>query len=228
MHRKTKIFNILNILQAENTTLASFLLINDETRKPVFYFCYFKFENHMKILSLFAAVAAFALVSCTGSEGPMGPQGPAGIDGTNGNANVIASSWYTPTTWAGQSGDWYFDLSNANITKDVVESGVVLAYVSLPGDIYNAPVRPLPTYALGANWEFLIPDYGQIEFMSDKSTIPPAGCSFRYVIIPASYTFQATANTSSLLKSKAMQQITVNDLKTMPYSDVCKLLNIAE
>jgi hypothetical protein len=176
----------------------------------------------MKILSFFAVVAAFTFIGCTGSEGP---QGPAGTDG---NANVIASTWYTPTSWAGQSGDWYFDLSNANITKDIVESGVVLAYVSLPNDIYTAPVRPLPTYALGANWEFLVPDYGQIEFMSDKSTVPPAGCSFRYVLIPASYTFQATANTSNLLKSKSLKQITVNDLKSMPYGDVCKLLNIAE
>jgi len=155
----------------------------------------------------------------------MGPAGYDGRDGLDGNANVTASKWFTPTTWAGQTGDWYFDVSSSAITKDIVETGAVLAYVSLPGDLYNDfTVRPLPAYALNSNWDFLLPNdnntsYGKIEFTSDMTNMPGTnGYNFRFIIIEAGY----------LLKSTKLKSTKMSDLKTMPYKDVCKLLGIQE
>ncbi len=148
-------------------------------------------------------------------------EGPAGRDGTNGidgNANVKSSPWYHLADWNGQTSDWYFQVSNSNINQDIVENGVILAYASLPGDIYSAAVRPLPCWAIGANWDFLIPDYGLIEFTSDALTKPGTnGYSFRFILVPASHFFKSTANNSS-----------AEQLRKMSYIEVCKKYNIPE
>lgn len=185
------------------------------------------YKTFVKVFSF--AVLAVVISSC---EGPMGPEGLPGRDGTNGsngtngldgNATVYSSLWYTPNDWAGVSADWYFDITNSAISKSVVEGGVILAYASLPNDVYSAAVRPMPCYVNGANWDFLIPDYGKIEFTCDAKLKPAtSNISFRYVVIPAGYTIQAT------LKAKGLKTITATDLRSMEYSDVCKLLKIAE
>jgi len=164
--------------------------------------------------------AAFSILFISGCKNE-GMQGPAGQDG---NANVTASPWYPPTAWKGSAGDWYFDIKNSAISQDIVESGVILAYVSLPGDLYNDyTVRPLPAYAIGANWDFLIPNdgktYGSIEFTSDMVNTPGiAGYNFRFILISSSY----------ILKSASLTSTGLSDLKKMTYKEVCKLFNIAE
>jgi len=154
-------------------------------------------------------------------EGPQGPAGQNGTNGADGNANVIASPWITPTSWAGQTGDWYFDVASTAISQSVVENGVILAYMWVPGDIYSADVRPLPSTALGANWNFLIPDYGLIEFTSDGTTIPgTTGYNFRFILITSSSTLS--------LKSGSTNGLRKSELQNMSYKDVCKQLGIAE
>ena len=144
-------------------------------------------------------------------------EGPAGRDGRDGNANVIYSSWYSPSAWNGKTGDWYFQVSNSDLSQDVVEAGVILAYTSLDGDIYPAAVRPLPAYALGANWDFLIPDYGLIEFTSDALSQPATtGNYFRFVVIPSNFSMKSTGST--------LEQ----QLKNMTYLEVCKRYGIPE
>lgn len=169
---------------------------------------------------ILVAVSIITFSGC-GKEGPMGPAGASGLDG---NANVIASEWITPLSWSGQSGDWFFDVTNSEITADVVEGGVVLAYMSVPGDLYNDyTVRPMPAYALNANWDFLLPNdghnaYGKIEFTSTMVSKPgTSGYNFRFVVIPASYILK-----SARLKSSAA------DLKNMSYHDVCTQFGIKE
>ena len=133
---------------------------------------------------------------------------------------VYYSEWITPSAWLGESGDWYFSVDAPELTADIVERGVILAYVSLDGDVYEAPVRPLPAYAVGANWSFLIPDYELIEFTSDMSTQPKTtGNSFRFIAIPG--------NTDTL-KSASMGKMNEQVLRSMSYNDVCKLFNIPE
>jgi hypothetical protein len=169
-------------------------------------------KTKFQLLAIFTVVASIFLSGC-------GKEGPPGQDGLDGNANVISSVWYTPSVWAGQTGDWYFGVSNNAITEDIVESGVILAYCSLPGDIYSAAVRPMPCWALGANWDFLIPDYGQIEFTSDALTIPGTeGYYFRFILIPA----------SNFLKSSSGTRVTADELRKMSYHEVCAKYGIAE
>ena len=145
--------------------------------------------------------------------------GPAGLDGQN--ATVYYSDWVTPSDWLGASGDWYFDVSAPDLTADIVENGVVLAYVWLAGDLYNATaVRPLPAYAVGANWSFLIHQYETIEFTSDLNLKPlTTGNKFRFIAIPGTIT---------TLKSAKLNNKSSHDLGSMKYKDVCKLLNIPE
>jgi hypothetical protein len=148
-----------------------------------------------------------------------GTPGRDGVDGQDGNANVIYSPWYTPNDWAGETRDWYFQVSNSQISEDVVEAGVILAYVSVPGDIYEAAVRPLPAYAIGANWDYLIPYYGTIEFTSDALIKPGTnGYYFRFVIIPSSVPLKSGGNVA----------YTEEQLRKMNYLEVCKTFRIPE
>ncbi len=136
------------------------------------------------------------------------------------DTNVYYSEWITPSAWLGESGDWYFSVDAPELTADIVEKGVILAYAALDGDIYEAAVRPLPAYAVDANWDFLIPDYEIIEFTSDMIAQPvTAGNNFRFITIPGN---------STMFKSASMGKMTETELKSMSYKDVCKLFNIPE
>lgn len=166
-----------------------------------------------KNITIYALVALSILVF-TGCKND-GMQGTAGQDAT-----VYYSEWITPSAWSGASGDWYFDANAPDLTADIVENGVVLAYVSLADDIYETAVRPLPAYAVGANWDFLIPDYGSIEFTSDMIDKPfTTGNNFRFIAIPG---------TIPALKSASLKNKNEQELRSMSYNDVCKLFNIPE
>jgi hypothetical protein len=163
----------------------------------------------INIINLLVAFSILVFTGCKEKDGD------DGLDLT-----VYYSEWITPSAWLGESGDWYFSVDAPELKADIVESGVILAYVALDGDIYEAAVRPLPAYAVGANWNFLIPDYEIIEFTSDMISQPvTAGNNFRFIAIPG--------NTQSL-KSISMGKISEKELRDMPYKDVCKLFNVPE
>ncbi len=175
----------------------------------------------MKISSFFLTLASLSILffSACVKEGPAGRDGLDGEDGLDGNANVIYSQWYTPNAWNGETGDWYFQVASNSLSQDVVEAGVILAYTSLPGDLYPAAVRPLPAYAIGANWDFLIPDYGMIEFTSDAISQPGTNdYYFRFVVIPSNIALKSTAAKEEFKKQ----------LLQMSYLEVCKKYNIPE
>jgi len=149
-------------------------------------------------------------------------EGPPGRDGQDGlDATVYYSEWFAPSEWLGVSGDWYFTASAPDLKEDIVEGGVILAYAWLADDLYDGmAVRPLPAYAVGANWSFLIPDYESIEFSCDMLERPLAsGNQFRFIAIPG---------TIPALKSASTKGRSVEELKSMSYPEVCKLLNIPE
>lgn len=169
-----------------------------------------------KISNLYLIVA-FSVLVFTGCQNE-GTPGPAGLDGQN--ATVYYSEWFAPSAWSGTSGDWYFNASAPDLTKDIVESGVVLAYVWLSGDIYESTsVRPLPAYALDANWSYLISGYGSIEFTSDMFSKPLTAHKFRFIAIPG---------TIPALKSASTKNKSEEELRNMSYKDICKLYNIPE
>jgi hypothetical protein len=157
---------------------------------------------------------AFALLTFTGC----GKEGTPGLDGQN--AAVYYSEWFTPSAWSGSTGDWYFSATAPDLTQNNVENGVVLAYVWLDGDVYTSTsIRPLPAYAVGANWSFLIHQYGSIEFNSDMIAKPLTTHKFRFVVIPG---------TSVALKSAATKYPTQSALINMPYAEACKLFDIKD
>lgn len=162
-------------------------------------------------ISLIAALSILAFSGCK-KETVQGPPGQ--------NANVYYSEWFTPSAWFGTSGDWYFSVTAPDLKANVVDDGIVLAYVWLADDIYANAVRPLPAYAVGANWEYLIPDYESIEFTCDMVEQPrTTGNRFRFVAIPG---------TEPALKSLTFKDKSEQELRSMSYKDVCRLLNIPE
>ena len=185
---------------------------------------------NIRTISAFLVItfAAFFASGCVkeGPVGPRGPSGPAGLNGADGASAVISSPWYTPTAWSYDSNnkEYYFDVTNSEITQDIVENGVILAYCSLPNDVYQSAVRQMPAYALGCNWDYLIPDYGSIEFLTDAVATPgTSGYSFRFVLVPASVLLTKSAP----VKSKSVLDMK-ETLKNMSYSEVCKMFNIKE
>lgn len=163
---------------------------------------------------MFFVIIGFLFAGCV-QEGPMGPEG---LPGRDGNANVYYSNWYEPTGWSGKTGDWYFGVNDSRITEDIVEYGAILAYMSIPNDIYPNAVRPMPAFANDANWEYIIPDYGKIEFMTDADYVPGTkGYLFRFVLIPSNIQ----------LKTQGIKT-TVEALAKMPYEEVCNTLRIPE
>lgn len=161
----------------------------------------------------FFVLIGFILTGCI-KEGPMGPEG---IPGRDGNANVYYSNWIEPAKWNGKTGDWYFEVLDNSINRDIVEYGVILAYMSVPGDIYQNAVRPMPAYAKGANWDFLIPDYGSIEFTCDALDVPATKDHlFRFVLIPSNIQ----------LKSGSLNSTFIKELKAMTYEQACSKLGI--
>jgi hypothetical protein len=171
-------------------------------------------KTKMRIVYL-SVMAAFLFFTSCGKDGV---PGPAGLDGQN--AAVYYSEWFSPTAWSGTSGDWYFSASAPDLTQNIVENGVVLAYEWIAGDIYSSTtVRPLPAYAVGANWSFLIHQYGAIEFTSDMIVQPLTTHKFRFIAIPG---------TSTALKSAALIYKTKSELINMPYKEACVLFNISD
>ena len=172
----------------------------------------------MKNLTVLVFVVFAIILSGCDKEGPMGPTGQQGQRGQDGlNADVYYSQWYSPGVWAGQTGDWYFNVANEAINEDVVEAGVILAYMSLPVDVYPTAVRPMPAFVDGANWDFLIPDYGSIEFTCDALDLPGStNYFFRFILIPGNIP----------LKSGSLNGASLSDLKAMPYEEVCEKLGI--
>jgi len=166
--------------------------------------------------SLLAAIMVVSLLSGCSKQGPQGPEGPAGQD-----AKVYYSEWFSPTAWSGNSGDWYFVATAPDLTEDIVERGIVLAYAWLDGDLYNSTtVRPLPANAVGANWSFLVHEYGSIEFTSNMFSRPvTSGNKFRFVAIPGNI---------PALKSAIPGQLSEQELKSLSYREICKMFNIPE
>lgn len=164
-------------------------------------------------LSLLLASSSVLWTSC-------GKEGPPGLDG---NANVISSPWISPAsnswTYDNVKKEYYYDIADNEITQDIVENGVVLAYMTSADDTPANSVRPLPAYTMGCDWTFLIHSYKSIEFTSNAVANPGnVAISFRYILIPASV----------YLKSARLKSKSITELKNMPYEEVCNMFGIQQ
>ncbi len=140
------------------------------------------------------------------------------IIGPAGTANVIYSSWFSPSEWLESANNYYFEVSADAIDQSVMDNGVVLAYAMLTNDITPNTVRPLPTMTGSDNafWNYFISDVGVLRFTSTKATTPSLNNMFRYVIIPG----------GSEIGSKSAKLNRLDVLKKLPYAEVCKMLRI--
>ena len=107
-----------------------------------------------------------------GSTGTAGPAGTAGTPGTagatgaqgpTGNANVVYSDWITPT-WIANGDNTTFTYfkqksdANALLTQDVIDKGIVYAYVKIKTLDYDQDTREFKVV------ERIIPNSGTARF----------------------------------------------------------------
>ena len=130
-------------------------------------------------------LALVVLSACEPGEvvGPPGPEGPPGPQGPSGSANVQS------ITFALRSDDFVIQSEALatyqklvpEITPEIVESGVVLAYTDLGGTVWRSlPLGPLG-YAFGAGSFWVI-----VESSIDVSALVPFydEWNVRVVLIP--------------------------------------------
>ena len=191
-----------------------------------------------KLLPLVVSLLGFIQFNCS-KEGPAGPQGDAGAQGPAGSAgatgpagsaNVIYSPWFltgaagwdTASANVSHYGAFaIYDKAAGGVTQDIIDSGIVLAY--LKGDpstgIAN-DVHPLP-YTIGIGfsyidiWDFVLNAPGNIRFIyrSDYpwTTAELGTISFRFMIVAGN--------------NPGGRQI---DPRKMTYQEVCKAYGIPE
>lgn len=165
-----------------------------------------------------------------GPTGPVGPQGPQGVQGPIGTANVIYSSWFTPTAWTIpglSSSSASFDRNAPGITATVISQGTVLAYVQLSGD--GGATRSLPATvnispSIIYQLNYLIPGAGTLRFTTNDlqgSFTPATTNQFRYVIIPGGVS-------GGRFTSGPAAGYSVSQLQSMNYQQVKEMFGIPD
>ncbi len=158
-------------------------------------------------------IVSLVLTSCsaedgadgtTGLQGLQGTAGDDGDDGQDGNANVISSDWFTPSSYTLSTGFGGINLlehdqAASEITQEIIDSGVVLAYGKLNG--YNPTIWPTDVAALMPivltydspaeidTWTVILSAGNiTIRFINNNNryTSLNTANSFRYVVVPES------------------------------------------
>jgi len=138
-----------------------------------------------------------------GNPGAQGPAGAAGSAGPAGTANVMYSAWFltgasgwdTVTNAANYGAYATYDKAAASVTQDVIDNGIVLAYMKgdpttgLADDVFPLPYTIGPGFGFTDHWDFVLNTVANIRFLykSDFPWTPTelGGISFRYVIVPS-------------------------------------------
>lgn len=171
-------------------------------------------------------VLGLSLAGCSGDDGGTGP---AGIDGS---ANVVYSDWFTPgtytlTTDVVQMNVLTHDEPAAEVTQEILDTGVVLVFGKLNG--YNTLIWPtdqvgqLPIsvqYSLSELdvWTPLLSVGNiRIQFINSNNLYNSISTTheFRYVIIPGG----VAARPSSLDGL---------DPRDLSYDEVCEIFGVPE
>lgn len=187
-------------------------------------------------------------VGATGPQGPPGnpgapgPAGAAGPAGPAGTANVIYSAWlpaptvFAPTGWADTTLSTIGLVSRANytapsVTQTTLNQGLTMMYhtfaasPALPTASANTQSLPFSTTATGLILEVNYrPAVGRmIVFVKNLSSTASfgllAGHYFRYIVVPGGVA-------GGRMMSGPAKGLTVQELQSMPYNDVIRLLRI--
>lgn len=173
-----------------------------------------------------------------GPTGPTGPAGPTGPTGPTGTANVIYGAWVPEGAWADTSmasinvGGGLarrFIVAAPALSNTILDQGVVLTYIKT--DLSpNSPILLPWNISAGANL-LQVASRATTQkivyffyFVNAPTTQPTgalgANAQFRYILIPGGVAGRTTdiAGTGH----------TLDEIKAMPYKEVCKLLRIPE
>lgn len=198
-----------------------------------------RLELYTKLIAL--CFASLLLSNCDGDTGPeglqgpqgeigsQGPQGQPGNDGRDGNANIISSPWFFINPWEGTAKNYSYLKSAPEVTQEIIDNGVVLAYTKLAGG--GGKVRPLPTIiGSGANeynFQFNISKPQEIEFTSNLDGSISNASEFRYVVIPQGVASKSNNGTISQPLYRLNNQLyTLDELKAMSYKEISLKLNL--
>ena len=143
-----------------------------------------------KIILMMLAGSLLMLNSCTKS----GPQGPQGAQGPQGNANVLGAQPFSVINWNFASNVYSATFTDADITSDIVNTGVVEVYKQYPdGSWTNLPdINGVVTTV----YNFYEGGFVISVLTTDGSVTPaPGTVTFRTVIISSSQR-QANPNTN--------------------------------
>jgi hypothetical protein len=163
--------------------------------------------KNLKLVSILLIVVSTAIISCSkGTAGPAGPTGPPGAGDVQHTAWQLLS---TAIEGVDANGDTVYSesITAASITQTVLDSGLVLGYIQNP----DGSIEDVADLSIFLDVEYALGSINLTSFGVDLT-----GYNFRYIIVPG-----ATFITSSL-RGYSKQQ-----LKTMSYDSVVKLLGIA-
>lgn len=148
--------------------------------------------KRFSVALLCITACSFLVASC--KKGEEGPAGPAGT------ANVLYSAWMPTTPWTASTTStgsgkqtFYFDITAAKITQDILDNGTVLVYAKFVADPDGTGiVKALPSdyYNLGsASTQYRFQyglSVGKIRVICDvlPAGTPSTSNQIRYVIIP--------------------------------------------
>ncbi len=169
----------------------------------------------------------------TGPIGPTGPAGPTGPTGPAGSTTVIYSAWATYATgWADTT---IFSLTYGRriqpivaLTQAIIDNGVILTYVKVasePNNAYQMPFLYHFTNAVSFENHRAIFNTGKIIYLyqvnNGTTTVggAPTSNQYRWVLIPGSILGGRTAGLGGT-------NYTADQLKAMPYEQVCQLFNL--
>ncbi|MCJ7485365.1 MAG: hypothetical protein MUQ25_04255 [Candidatus Aminicenantes bacterium] len=167
-----------------------------------------------------------------GCTGPTGPTGPAGPRGDTGSANVIYSDWYSPSTWIAETefGTAYrtYTMTTTSLTQEIIDRGVVLVYMRFIG--LNPEIIQLPFLATDANYSFsFLAAAGYIKVvyynpaaLTTTPEIIPSYNQVRFVLIPGGVL------AASMEANVSTREQEIASLKSMSYSEVCRIYRIPE
>jgi hypothetical protein len=164
--------------------------------------------KNLKSLSVLIFGMALMFIACSkGNTGPAGPAGPTGP------GSVTYSSWITlgMTRNTTSAGDTFYTqtLVTPALTQQIIDSGIILTYVSFKDNSNN-------TNVLSATPYFTVIIY-YTDSIYLEAPIDLTGIFFRYVLVPGSVS-------AGSITSGPAKGMTVAQLQTMSYATIRKLL----
>lgn len=142
----------------------------------------------IKIFTVSFLLVAFNLVNTSCEKAEIGPAGTNGANGMDGNANVISTGEINlDSLWTLTGNGYYIAVcTNEQITADVAENGLVMAYKRVANSWVALPLSNF--FTVGDHLNFYVLDGSvKFEYSADTGTPSPIGDNWtvRMVIVPA-------------------------------------------